>query len=91
MLGGNVNEFVENLYSGFEQVFWYRGRKYFIQGLTIDRKQWLLLDQWEPAGKDYIWNKDGKDEFPVKAFLEARIWDGQNFWEAQNEMEWVDC
>lgn len=91
MQGGNVNEFIDDLYYGFEQVFWYRGKKYFIQGLTIDDHPWLLLDQWEPPGEDYVWKKEGKDTFPVKDFLNAKIWDGRNFWEAQDEMEWVDC
>jgi len=28
--------------------------------------------------------------FPVKEFLEARLWDGKTFWEAEEQMEWVD-
>ncbi len=91
MRGGNVNKFVDDLYYGFEQVFLYRGKKYFIQGLTIDEKPYLLLDRWNPPADDYIWKKAGKDSFPVNDFLEARIWDGRNFWEAQDEMEWIDC
>ena len=54
MINGNVNEFVNGLYYGDERVFLYRGQKFFIQGLTYDGCNHLLLDRWEPPTDDYI-------------------------------------
>lgn len=91
MLGGNVNEFVDNIYMGQELVFIYHGQKYFLQGYQSDGTPNLYLDRWDPPGDDYIWMDIGKENYPVEDFLAAKLWDGRSFWEAQDEMEWVDC
>ncbi len=38
-----------------------------------------------------LWMGIGKENYPVEDFLAAKLWDGRSFWEAQDEMEWVDC
>ncbi|WP_304684359.1 hypothetical protein [Ileibacterium valens] len=68
MLGGNVNEFVDDLPYGFEQVFMYKGKKYFIQSLTIDGKPYLLLDQWDPQAMIISGRKLGKIHFQLMNF-----------------------
>ena len=92
MINGNVNEFVNGLYYGDERVFLYRGQKFFIQGLTFDGCNHLLLDRWEPPADDYFWERESpRGSYAVEEFLSAPIWDGKTFWQAEQEMEWVDC
>lgn len=90
MRGGDVNEFIDGIFEGYEQVFWYRGKKYFIQGYNAYGKCLLLLDLWEPPGTDYVWQGSSVDGYPAEEFLSAKIWDGRDFRQAQEEMEWVD-
>ena len=93
MINGDVNEFVDRIHYGDELVFLYRGKKYFLQGfLEEDGKCTTYLDRWEPPSDGYIWvGKGDTKEFPVKDFLNQKLWDGRDFWEAEQEMEWVDC
>ena len=91
MINGNVNEFIDGLYYGDERIFLYKGRKFFIQGLTYDNSNHLLLDRWDPPADDYIWKaKSPRGQYAVDDFLSAPIWDGKTFWQAEQEMEWVD-
>ena len=95
MINGNVNEFVDGLYYGDERWFMFRGVKYFIQGWVKNEEFTLELEQMEPEPKQNspLWTKtcsyDRKQEI-VKDFLSAHIWDGKTFWQAEQEMEWVD-
>ncbi len=93
MRGGNVEEFVDNIYMGQELVFLYKGQKFFLQGYCDKGSPNLYLDRWDPPGNDYIWvGKGSKSEgYPVDEFLEQKLWDSRSFWEAQDEMEWIDC
>lgn len=92
MLNGDVNAFVETIYTGTDLVFWFDGKKYFLQGYVENGTSNLYLDQLDPPGTDYVWVGIGKPgKYPVQEFLEARLWNGKNFWEVQEEMEWVDC
>lgn len=102
MKNGDVNEFVERIHCGDELVFTFNGQKFFLQGAdeTWDKrggcvKKWgklvLALDRWEPPSDDYVWIGVGDEKrFPVEEFLNARLWDGKSFWEAEHLMEWVD-
>ena len=91
MINGNVNEFIDGLYYGDERIFLYKGQKFFIQGLTYDNSNHLLLDRWDPPADDYIWKaKSPRGQYAVDDFLSAPIWDGKTFWQAEQEMEWVD-
>ena len=91
MINGDVNEFVDGLYYGDERAFVYKGQKFFIQGWLEGKEYKLLLDRWEPPADDYVWIGSGLDRATrVKDFLNAPIWDGRTFREAEGEMEWVD-
>lgn len=90
MRNGDVNEFVNHIYYGDELEFLYHGNHYFLQGLTENGIHKLYLDRWDPPTDDYVWIGTGtKDVYPVKAFLEAPLWDGKAFWAAEQEMEWI--
>ncbi len=91
MIGSNFNQFVDDIYTGSDLVFLYRGRKFHLQGYQHNGKPCLFLDQLEPSGNDYIWTGSGEDDYPVEDFLNAPVFEGKSFWEVQEEMEWVDC
>ena len=96
MINGNVNEFVDGLYYGDERWFMFRGIKYFIQGWVKNEEFTLELEQMEPyLYQDRpLWTKtcnfDQRQE-AVESFLKAPVFDGKTFWDAEQEMEWVDC
>ena len=88
MINGDVNKFVDGLHYGDEMEFMYKEQKFFIEGLYIDGKYSLLMWRMEPLG-DGIWQRSGEDAYPVEEFLNAPLWNGRTFWEAEGEMEWV--
>lgn len=92
MIGGDVLDFVDHIHYGDELIFLYHGEKFFLEGLPENGQLNLYLDRWEPPADDYIWTGRGdKKNYPVQDFLDAKIWDGRNFWAAQEEMKWVDA
>lgn len=93
MINGNVDKFIEGLHYGDERFFLYKGKKYFIQGYCGDDKNPILeIYQIEcDDGLHWIARSDNDYAFPVKAFEEAKIFDGKSFWDVENEIEWVDC
>ncbi len=93
MINGDVNEFVEHMRYGDELVFWFDGKKYFLQGFGDKDYARLYLDRWSPPGDEYVWIETcPKSElrYPVEEFLARTIWNGKSFWEVQEQMEWVD-
>ncbi len=100
MIGGNVKEFVDNLYYGSEMYFIYKGKKYFIQGWYEKPTHFLVLDyDYEvepydaknPSCDKNIWEYASEDASDcVKAFLAAPLWDGKTFYEVEKEMTWTE-
>lgn len=66
---------------------------FFIQGYDFFKSghPCLILDRFEPPAEDYLWIAEGKQRYPVREFLEAKLWDGRSFLEAESEMEWSEC
>ena len=91
MKNGNPKEFIDGLYYGDERVFIYNNEKFFIQGYIDSGKSTLFLDRWEPASNDYFWKMAGTDKnYPVKEFLEAKLFNGKTFYEVEKDIEWID-
>lgn len=92
MNNGNIDEFVDKLWSGEELIYTYNGKKYFSQGYLLDNGQYRFeLQQWEPEGK-MLWHVEGlthQKSFDV--FMELPFFDGKTFWQVEQEIEWVDC
>ena len=86
---GNVHEFIDHVFYGDELWFLYHGKKYFLEGWMHDQRLYLCLYEMAEDGKEYIWEGDSS-HYPVDAFLKANIWNGQSFWEAETDIEWVD-
>lgn len=82
MIDGNVNEFVDHIQYGDELWFIYDNKKYFLEGLPENGIYKLFLYEMVEGGKEYSWNGDA-DNYPVKSFLEASIFNGKTFYEVE--------
>lgn len=93
MIGGDVNEFVDRIYSCQDTVYVYKGIKYWFQGYMSDKKTvHMEIFQYQPPSDRYVWEYDGTTvEECHRAFLQAPIFDGKTFWEIERDVEWVDC
>ena len=81
-------EFIDDLTCGMEQTFSFRGRTYFVEGSTESDGTWHAhMDQWEPEAKDFVWERRAPTMAEcVEAFVEAPLFDGLTFWQAEGEM-----
>lgn len=92
MINGNPNEFIDTIYTCQDIVFVYNNTKYWFQGYVNKGKVHMELFQYEPARDGYIWEYNGKSlSEGQEAFQKARIFNGKTFWEAEKNIEWVDC
>jgi len=92
MINGNANEFIDGLYYGDERFFIYNGNKYFIQGYYVDNKPMLEIYVIENPEIAFEWRKiSDNNEYPVRDFENAKIFNGKSFWEVETTIEWVDC
>ena len=89
MKNGDVREFVDHIHYGDELWFLYGGKKYFLEGWTNSGSLDLCLYEMTDNGEKYVW-KGNATQYPVEAFLAAKIWNGKSFWNAEQDMEWVD-
>ena len=91
MINGNSREFINGLYYGDERFFLYNGEKYFIQGYCEDNKYILEIYVIENEENDFHWKSTSQSNYPVEEFEKTKIFNGKTFWEAEKEIEWVDC
>lgn len=92
MIGGTPVEFVDRIYSCQDTLFIYKNIKYWFQGyMPNNGSVHMEVIQYQPSSERYMWSYDGKtiDECQ-RAFLHAPIFDGKTFWEAEQDIEWVD-
>ena len=90
MKNGNVQEFVDHIHYGDELWFLYNGTKYFLEGWIENDILELVLYEMKENGQDNKWKGDNNN-YPVEDFLSDRIFDGNTFWEIENDITWVDC
>ena len=91
MKNGELRDFINGLYYGYEMLFEYNGIKYFIQGWTKNGKSYMFLDIPDKNQNDYLW----KYEAPTMrecadAFLSEKLWSNKNFYEIEKDVDWVD-
>lgn len=91
MINGNIDEFMDKLWSGEELIYTYNGKKYFSQGYIMDDGKYRFeLQRWEPDA-DILWKTEGlSNQDSLEAFLKEPLFDGKTFWEVEKEIEWVD-
>ena len=94
MINGDPHDFIDTVYSGQDIVYLYHGIKYWYQGYLNPKTNLSHMEvfQYNPPGDGYVWEYDSKSpsDDGLEAFLEAPIFDGKTFWEAESEIEWVD-
>lgn len=92
MIDGDPNDFLDVIYSGQDVVYIYDGIKYWFQGYTTSSGvKHMEIWQEEPPVDGYIWTHDDTSmEKCLEAFLKARIFGGKTFWEAEENIHWVD-
>lgn len=92
MINGNPREFADRIYSCQDTIFIYKGVKYWFQGyMSSEQSVHMEIFQYQPPSEECFWQYDGENiEECHRAFLEAPVFDGRTFWEAEQELEWVD-
>ena len=92
MINGNPNEFIDRIYTCQDTVFIYKGVKYWFQGYTTDDSiVHMEVFQIAPEKDAYIWEYNGNSISEGQdLFQSAPIFDGKIFWDAEQEIEWVD-
>lgn len=92
MTGGTPKNFLERLYSCQDTVFIYHGIKYWFQGyMPDDESVRMEIFQYQPPEEGYIWFCEGKSiEECLEAFQSADIFENLCFWDAEQEIQWVD-
>lgn len=91
MINGDPKEFIDGLYFGDERFFYFRNRKYFIQGYYENGNPLLELYVIEPSNDNFKWKAISQDaSYPVSEFENAAIFDGKTFWQIENKIKWVD-
>jgi len=88
MINGDLNAFLDSLYVCNDMYIRYEGSVYFIQGFS--RGDVFHLERWNCSMLDDKEFWEFNDEAPdkcVKDFLEAPMWNGKKFYEAEKDME----
>ena len=92
MINGNPKEFVDTIYTCQDIVFIFNNIKYWFQGYMTEQGVHMEVFQCEPPKDEYIWEYNGESIKEGQELFEmAPIFNGKTFWEAEKEIEWVDC
>lgn len=96
MIDGDLNDFIDRAANGMEIQFQYKGKKYMLEGMPNNSGAYVLYlfcySEKAASSKD-VFNWVGRstgDSYPVEEFLNAKIWDGKNFYEIEQEVQWID-
>ena len=97
MINGDMKAFVDTLFTGQDIEVLFREKHYFIHGYYVNygtAEQYAHMEMIDYDNisdrEDFIWAQDGTILSDLAAkFLQARIWDGMTFDEAEREIEWI--
>lgn len=91
MINGDPHDFIETIYSGQDILYKFSNKKFWFQGYNKDGGFFMEIYHCEPPYED-IWSCLGSDSGQCgDAFQEAVIFNGKTFWEAEQDIEWLDC
>ena len=92
MIGGNPNDFLDRIYSCQDTIYIYKGIKYWFQGYMPDSNTvHMEVIQYQPANNKEIWSHDAATiEQCKQAFIDAPLFDVKIFWDAEQDIEWID-
>lgn len=96
MIDGNPTEFIDKLsYEDHYVIF--QDKKYFLNGCQSKKDENgdivnVTLEVYDLTENRTVFTVTKKSSSEcINAFEEARIWDNKSFWEAEREIEWIDC
>ena len=80
MLNGNVNEFVDRIYTCQDTVFIYKGRKYWFQGyMPNENTVHMEIFQIDPAAEDCVWEYNGSSICATSSTVYTQAFDSGCF------------
>lgn len=96
MINGDLNYFIEKLNYGEDLYFIFQGRQYFVHGWVGELGNGPVAELHaylvnENGADKEIW-KATQDSLPkcAELFLNAKLWDNNNFYYAEKDIEWID-
>ena len=96
MIDGNPTEFIDKLsYEDHYVIF--QGKKFFLNGCQSKKDENgniidVVLEVYNLTDSRTIFTVTKKSAFEcIQAFENAKIWNKKAFWEAESEIEWIDC
>lgn len=92
MINGNPNRFLEVIASGQDVTYKFREEIYWYQGYNKGDKFRMEIYKYISSQKRGItWECERSTCIDCyNEFIEAPIFDGKTFWEAEQEIEWGD-
>lgn len=95
MINGNANNFIDKLsYEDHYVIF--DNKKYFVNGCQIEKDTYgtiicVILEVYDLTNGSTVFSTSQNSISEcLMAFEKAKIWNNKNFWEVENEIEWVD-
>ena len=94
MKDGNVNEFLDKILYQEEMVLFF-DNKYFFNPWYNEKEKYFVLrielfDKDDNFIQEVFYSTGNIQGDNVKKFLEAPIWHGKTFWNAEGEITWID-
>ncbi len=92
MRGNTISEFISDLYTcgGPEKEFTFRGKRYFLETITVEGTDLLELSVVEinDNADDVVFSFTGKTLHDcVEQFEEAKIFEGKTIYQVEQEIE----
>ena len=92
MVNGNPDDFLETVYNGTSLEYSYNGRVFFTESYWADNQYWMVTYHCDDEGndEDYLIKRAfSLDEDVVDYYVNAPIFEGKTFWEAEKDIEWL--
>lgn len=92
MIGGNPHDFLDRIYSCQDTIYIYDNIKYWFQGyMPNSNSVHMEIIQYQPASEHNVWSYDASSISDCQqAFVHAPLFNGKTFWEAEQDIQWVD-
>ncbi|MBQ0014364.1 MAG: hypothetical protein KBS82_03475 [Oscillospiraceae bacterium] len=91
MINGDPNAFIDKAYSAQEIFYKFREEEYMLQGYTADGQSHIEIQRHLPFSPNLIWSFEGSSmQECVSAFEIEPLFDGKTFWQAEEDIEWLD-
>ncbi len=96
MINGNAGNFIDELYYQDHYAI-FRGEKLFFNGCQckVDNDKKIVsatLEIYNLKTNEVLFSTEQESPSEcIKRFEDAPIFNGKTFWQAEGEIEWVDC